>query len=559
MDDFEVPGTVGGAGPARHADGRGDADAASGAPRPAPRPGPTWHPAPRVCWRCPSRPPPGSNTQDWSYLVVTDPKPEGAIAGRLPAALPDLRPARVPPPATTRRRRLRQMAPGQWQAKHFAEIPVFVIPCYERNLKHRPVGWPQISVSSFYGSVFPAVQNLLLACRAVGLGASLQTLPIWIVPIARRILGLRAQVAPVCIIPIGWAKGRYGPTTRRPVGDVVHLDRYGNQPFRSTPSALSRACGPGDRRPPVRWRRGCGVAGRDSRGGCSAPGAPRWSPGRAAVAHLPVAEGHIPLILCVPQTRRSTIWMRDDWVDEAPASGTRSGRSSRPTTPATGRRRPGSRCSAAGSHLALLTERAEAQASRTSGPTPGRGGRDGGSGSTWRRATSAPRLADDDGDVAVGVALVALVALAMPPVMAGHIPTFSSGVAVRARMGRVTSSMVTSTSGSRDQVLVPLGVWSWLPPLEATTTTRSGSQIGAVRRRPALAARTTRDVQLERLHPVDLLGEAAAAELQQCAVAVLEHPGPHSEDRVRRLHPRTLGVPGVSRREGGGAVADPFP
>ena len=48
----------------------------------------------------------------------------------------------------------------------------------------------------------------------------------------RRILGLPRGVVPVCIIPIGWAKGRYGPTTRRPIGEVVHLDRYGNQPFR---------------------------------------------------------------------------------------------------------------------------------------------------------------------------------------------------------------------------------------------------------------------------------------------------------------------------------------
>ena len=84
---------------------------------------------------------------------------------------------------------------------------------------------PQISVASFYGSVFPAVQNLLLACRAVGLGASLQTLPIWWVPAVRRILGLPRNIVPVCIIPIGWAKGRYGPTTRRPIGEVVHFDR----------------------------------------------------------------------------------------------------------------------------------------------------------------------------------------------------------------------------------------------------------------------------------------------------------------------------------------------
>ncbi len=38
-------------------------------------------------------------------------------------------------------------------------------------------------------------------------------------------------MVPVCIIPIGWAKGNYGPTTRRPIGEVVHLDTYGNRPF----------------------------------------------------------------------------------------------------------------------------------------------------------------------------------------------------------------------------------------------------------------------------------------------------------------------------------------
>ena len=113
---------------------------------------------------------------------------------------------------------------------------MFVIPCYRRSLKHRPVGRPQIAVASYYGSVFPAVQNLLLGCRAVGLGASLQTLPIWQVPAARRILELPRDVNPVCIIPIGWAKGRYGPTTRPPIGELVHFDRYGNRPYSGTKS-----------------------------------------------------------------------------------------------------------------------------------------------------------------------------------------------------------------------------------------------------------------------------------------------------------------------------------
>ena len=175
--------------------------------------------------------PTSSNSQDWSFIVVTGREQKERLAKLyrpLFRAFDPLerRAARGDPKA------MRQSAPGRWQAENFADLPVFVIPCYRRNLKHHAVGWPQISVSSFYGSVYPAVQNLLLGCRAVGLGASLQTLPIWIVPIARRILGLPRNMVPVCVIPIGWAKGRYGTTTRPPVRDIVHIDRWGNQPER---------------------------------------------------------------------------------------------------------------------------------------------------------------------------------------------------------------------------------------------------------------------------------------------------------------------------------------
>jgi nitroreductase len=177
--------------------------------------------------------PTSSNTQDWTYVVVEDPEQKARI-GTVYRRLYRMFNPIVVRQAKGDEQELRNMAPGQWQAEHFAELPVLVIPCYRKNTNHRPTGWPQIRVSSFYGSVYPAVQNLLLACRAVGLGASLQTLPIWWIPSIRKILGLPRAVQPVCIIPIGWAAGRYGPTQRAAIGDVVHLDRYGRQPFATT-------------------------------------------------------------------------------------------------------------------------------------------------------------------------------------------------------------------------------------------------------------------------------------------------------------------------------------
>lgn len=177
--------------------------------------------------------PTSSNTQDWVYMVVTGREQKERLARVYRPLFRTFDPI-VRRSAKTDQER-RAMAPGAWQAEHFEDIPVLVIPCYRTGLKHRSVGRPQISVSSFYGSVYPAVQNLLLECRAVGLGASLQTLPIWLTPVASRILGLPRNLRPVCVIPIGWAKGRYGPTTRRPIDEVVHIDRYGNQPPRAVP------------------------------------------------------------------------------------------------------------------------------------------------------------------------------------------------------------------------------------------------------------------------------------------------------------------------------------
>ena len=107
--------------------------------------------------------PTSSNTQDWTYMVLTGREQKERLHKLYRPLYRTFSPLeRRAAKKAGDDKALRQMEPGRWQAEHFADIPVFVIPCYERNLKHHAVGWPQISVSSFYGSVYPAVQNLLL-------------------------------------------------------------------------------------------------------------------------------------------------------------------------------------------------------------------------------------------------------------------------------------------------------------------------------------------------------------------------------------------------------------
>ena len=130
------------------------------------------------------------------------------------------------------------VAAVQWQADHFEEVPVVVVPCLHGRA---PVFGSPVLAASYYGSIFPAVQNLLLAARAAGLGATLTTLPLLVGDPCPAYPGSTTNVSPVAVVPIGWPQGRYGPTTRRPVEEVVHLDRYGHQPFPRTAHATAPA------------------------------------------------------------------------------------------------------------------------------------------------------------------------------------------------------------------------------------------------------------------------------------------------------------------------------
>jgi nitroreductase len=170
--------------------------------------------------------PTGSNAQTWEFIVVKDPAVKAKLgtlnrrAFSLYGALGRRQMKNNPP-------MLRILEAVQWQADHFDEIPVVIVACLNGWIPP----WPPLAASSLYGSIYPSVQNLLLAARAAGLGAALITLPIWSKILAQRALGLPFKVTPCAVIPLGWPLGKYGPTKRRPVEEVVSLDRYGNRAF----------------------------------------------------------------------------------------------------------------------------------------------------------------------------------------------------------------------------------------------------------------------------------------------------------------------------------------
>jgi nitroreductase len=85
---------------------------------------------------------------------------------------------------------------------------------------------PRINVISEASSVYPGVQNLLLAARALGLGAVITIWHLLLEHEWKRELGIPRNVSTLAVVPVGWPRGRFGPVTRRPVDEVIHRDRW---------------------------------------------------------------------------------------------------------------------------------------------------------------------------------------------------------------------------------------------------------------------------------------------------------------------------------------------
>jgi nitroreductase len=123
------------------------------------------------------------------------------------------------------------LSAGDFLAEHFAETPAVVVFCFDpTRMAITDADQPRVSVVGG-ASVYPAVQNFLLACRAEGLGCVLTTLLCQVEPEVRELLGIPEPWATACAIPIGLPRGRgHGPLSRRPVETMVFAEQFGNPP-----------------------------------------------------------------------------------------------------------------------------------------------------------------------------------------------------------------------------------------------------------------------------------------------------------------------------------------
>lgn len=175
--------------------------------------------------------PSGGGVQAWRFVVVTDPERKQQIAALYQhgwqIALKQYAAAGLTPEND------KNVRAASYLADHLAEAPVLLVPCLrERRLHAERKTGPNAHnfIRIISGSIYPAVQNILLACRALGLGATLTSVTTQYEAEMKKILDLPETITTYALIPIGYPLGRFGPVTRRAVEEVSWLNAYGT-PF----------------------------------------------------------------------------------------------------------------------------------------------------------------------------------------------------------------------------------------------------------------------------------------------------------------------------------------
>lgn len=169
--------------------------------------------------------PSGSNLQNARWVIARDPKVKRELAALNRKGVEAYvgphtnRPGSLPHQSGAKRRRMLEAV--MWQMEHMHEFPALIVACMDFG---EPVDDARVLRGG--GSIWPGVQNLLLAARALELGAAPTTLALGDQKAVRKVLQLPDSMAAFCLIPVGYPLGRFGPVTRKPVEEILRFDSW---------------------------------------------------------------------------------------------------------------------------------------------------------------------------------------------------------------------------------------------------------------------------------------------------------------------------------------------
>lgn len=185
--------------------------------------------------------PSAGNAQHWLFVVVCDAELRrriGAIYSRVSRWVWERYQHQERPSYISEGQYERMLEGGLHLYDHMADAPVLIVPCLRLNPIQLPAEIPvdiqqamkEAAPWTAGASIYPAVQNIILACRGLGLGTVLTTNHTIAEDEIKAVLNLPPNVRTFALMPIGYPERSFGAAKRRPIGEVAMLDQYGS-PF----------------------------------------------------------------------------------------------------------------------------------------------------------------------------------------------------------------------------------------------------------------------------------------------------------------------------------------
>lgn len=183
----------------------------------------------------------GGNTQHWTFIVVRDADKRrqlGAIYRKASDYQGAIYHSRPKPPHLTDLQYQQFLANSGFLWDHMADAPLILVPCLAKREPPERAGLPPdvqaryadhlTNVARVSGSsIYPAIQNIILACRGLGLGTVITTNHMLYENEVKAVLGIPDNVATFALMPVGFPTRKYGPLTRKPVAEVTYADSWG--------------------------------------------------------------------------------------------------------------------------------------------------------------------------------------------------------------------------------------------------------------------------------------------------------------------------------------------
>jgi nitroreductase len=177
----------------------------------------------RRCLEAATWAPSGGNRQAWRFVVLRSPEARALLGPAYRKGWADMAggygiTGEIDPSDDSRTARMGRTM--QQFVDHFEDVPAYVLFCVRSRERA-----PHFADG---GSIYPAIQNFVLAARAEGLGTVMTTWYVYCERELRELVGIPDDWVVAGLLPVGWPIGKHGPVRRRPLSEVACTDSWDN-------------------------------------------------------------------------------------------------------------------------------------------------------------------------------------------------------------------------------------------------------------------------------------------------------------------------------------------